>query len=133
MGSTMLSYIDAKVLGKFLNSYPKTYSLFLHKIANEIRIIQFKLKDAAYKPARSKVALTLINSISFRSKNTALPAIHGLKRTEIAEITGLALETVVRTLAELEKRKIIKRELKAIKILDYPMLAKISGIQAKSA
>jgi CRP/FNR family transcriptional regulator len=127
MGDTTLSYIDAKVLGEFLNSYPGTYSLFLNKIANEVRTIQLKLKDTAYKPAGSKVALALINAVSFRSGNTAAPAIYGLKRTEIAEITGLALETVVRALAELEKKKIIKRENKAIKILDYPVLSRIAG------
>ncbi|MBI4801892.1 MAG: Crp/Fnr family transcriptional regulator [Elusimicrobia bacterium] len=131
MGTTILSYIDSKTLGEFLNSYPKTYLLFLHKIANEVRDIQLKLTDTAYKPAKSKVAQTLINAISFKSRNTDKPAIYGLKRTEIAEITGLALETVVRTLADFEKKKIIKREPKAIKILDYHILAKIANPHAK--
>lgn len=133
MGDAVLSYIDGKTLGEFLNAYPKTYLLFLHKIANEVRDIQLKLNDTAYKPAKSKVAQSLINTISFKSKNTDKPAIHGLTRTEIAEITGLALETVVRTLAELEKNKIIKREPKAIKILNYHALARIANPHAKPA
>jgi len=127
MGSTTLSFITAKALNEFLTAYPGTYPLLLHKIANELRSLQLKLKDTAYKPAKSKVALALINAISYKSKNTNTPAIHGLKRTEIAEITGLALETVVRALAELEKKRVIKRETKAIKILDYSSLVKLSG------
>ena len=131
MGETILSFVDKKKLQDFLETHPKTYSLFLHKIATEMRVLQLKLKDTAYKPARSKVARALLNAISYKSKDTTTPAIHGLKRTEIAEITGLALETVVRTLAELEKRHIIKRETKAIKILDYPTLVRVADPHAK--
>lgn len=131
MGETLLSFVDKKNLEQFLNNHPKTYKLFLNKIAVEMRTLQLKLKDTAYKPARSKVARALLNAISYKSKDTATPAIHGLKRTEIAEITGLALETVVRTLAELEKRSVIKRETKAIKILDYPTLTRIADPHAK--
>lgn len=127
MGNTVLSLIDAKTLHEFLDLFPRTYPLLLRTIATELRIVQHKLKDTAYQPAKSKVASTLIRAISYKSKGTTAPAIHGLKRTEIAEITGLALETVVRALAELEKKQVIKRETKAIKILDYPALMKLAG------
>lgn len=130
MGPTTLCFIETKALNKFINTHPGIYPMLLRKIAKELRAIQLKLKDTAYKPAKSKVALALINAISYKSKNTDAPAIHGLKRTEIAEITGLALETVVRALAELEKKKVIKRETKAIKILEYSSLLQLSGAQA---
>ena len=131
MGATTLSFIDTKALNEFLNSYPVTYPLLLHKISKELSALQLKLKDTAYKPADSKVAMALINAISYKSKDTDRPAIHGLKRTEIAEITGLALETVVRALAALEKKKVIQRETKAIKILDYSALARLAASHAK--
>ena len=131
MGPTTISFVNTKTLTEFLNTFPKTYPLLLHTISNEMRAIQLKLKDTAYKPAKSKVAMALIKAISYKSKNTTTPAIHGLKRTEIAEITGLALETVVRALAELEKKKVIKREVKAIKILDYSTLVKIADPHAR--
>ena len=133
MGPTTISFIDTKTLEKFLNSYPKTYPLLLRKVSGEVRNMELKLRDTAYKPARSKVALALINAISYKSRNTETPAIHGLKRTEIAEITGLALETVVRALAELEKKKIIQREAKAIKILDYATLVRVADPHMKKA
>ena len=131
MGDTVLSFVDTKKLEHFLETHPKVYKIFLRKLANEMRGMQYKVKDTAYKPARSKVAKALITAVSFKSKNTSVPAIHGLKRTEIAEITGLALETVVRTLADLEKRNVIKRETKSIKILDYPTLVRIADPHAK--
>jgi CRP/FNR family transcriptional regulator len=131
MGETILSFVDKKSLEQFLNDHPKTYKLFLHKVATEMRTLQLKLKDTAYKPARSKVARALLNAISYKSKDTERPAIFGLKRTEIAEITGLALETVVRTLADLEKRNIIKREAKSIKILDHDTLVRVADPHSK--
>ncbi len=133
MGDTILSFVDKKSLESFLDQHPKTYKLFLKKVAAETHALQMKLNDTAYKPARSKVARALLNAISFKSKDTERPAIFGLKRTEIAEITGLALETVVRTLAELEKRDIIKRETKSIKILDFATLSRIADPHAARA
>ena len=131
MGDTLLSFMGKKPLETLLDTWPRTYKIILHKLAGETRALQHKLKDTAYKPARSKVARALINAISFKSKDTTTPAIHGLKRTEIAEITGLALETVVRALQAMEKRSTIKRETKAIKILDYATLARIADPHAK--
>ncbi|MEA3306432.1 MAG: Crp/Fnr family transcriptional regulator [Elusimicrobiota bacterium] len=126
MGKTTVSAIAGKSFKKLLKSYPKLPLLFLKRLSNDVCAMQINLKDTAYKPAKVKIANTLLKSISFSSKDTASPTIHGLKRIEIAEITGLALETVVRALAAMEKSKIIKRETKSIKILDLAKLNKIS-------
>ena len=127
MGDTTLSFLSEKALDNFLTADPKTHRLFLRKLAQEAHGLQAKLSDAAYQPAKGKVAKALLKAVSFKSKDTSAPAIYGLKRTEIAEITGLALETVVRILAEFEKKHLIKRETKSIKILDHAGLSKIAG------
>lgn len=129
MRNSLISFIDRKKFQDFMGSYTEVASIMMKKMAVENRTMQLKLKDTAYKPAKSKIAHTLIKHISFKSRNTPNPTIYGLKRTEIAELTGLALETVVRTLSELEKKKIIKRSPSYIKILDYDALCKISGQQ----
>lgn len=127
MGTATISFISQIDFEKMIAKYPRISALMIKKMAIENRIIQSKLKDTAYKPARAKIAYTLIKHISFKSKNTPTPTIYGLKRTEIAELTGLALETVVRTLSDLEKKNIIKRSTSHIKIIDYQTLLKISG------
>ena len=131
MGDTTLSFLSEKALDNFLSANPKTYKLFLRKLAEETHNLQAKLSDAAYQPAKGKVAKALLKAVSFKSKDTSVPAIYGLKRTEIAEITGLALETVVRILAEFEKKHLIQRESKSIKILDCAGLSKIAGPHIK--
>lgn len=125
MGDTILSCFSDKALENFLAVRPETYKLFLRELAEEAHDLLKKLNDSAYQPAKGKVAKTLLKAVSFKSRDTSLPAIYGLKRTEIAEITGLALETVVRILAEFEKKHLIKREAKSIKILDHEALSKI--------
>lgn len=127
MGDTIICKIDKIHFYNLMNQYPNISKLIIKKMSNEIRILQLKLKDTAYKPAKSKVANTLIKHISFKTKDSQYPTIYGLKRREIAEITGLALETVVRILSEFEKKKIIQRSPNFIKILDYQTLVKISG------
>ncbi len=129
MGNTTISFIEGNAFKLFMDSFPGVYGLMLQKMAMENRAMQLKLKDTAYKPAKAKIAHTLIKHISFKTRNTPTPTIYGLKRTEIAELTGLALETVVRCLSDLEKKKIIKRAADHIKILDYESLQKISGQQ----
>ncbi|GAB4031003.1 MAG: hypothetical protein Fur0012_07730 [Elusimicrobiota bacterium] len=129
MRNSIISFIDRKKFQDLMDNHPGLALLMMKKMAIENRTMQLKLKDTAYKPAKSKIAHTLIKHISFKSRNTPNPTIYGLKRTEIAELTGLALETVVRTLSELEKKKIIKRSPSYIKILDYDSLCKISGQQ----
>ena len=126
MGKTTVSFIDSKSFKTLLKSYPKLHHLFLQKLSKDVLKLQGSLKDTAYKSAKVKIANTLLNSISFKSKNTNSPTMYGIKRTEIAEITGLALETVVRALAAMEKKNIIKREAKSIKIINLPELNKIS-------
>lgn len=127
MGNTVISRISLKDWNSFLNE--TTYRELLKQLSIEMRKIFYKLKDTAYLPAKNKVALTLLNYISYKTKNTLNPTIYGLKRIEIAEITGLALETVVRTLAIFEKKKIIKRDGRAIKILDIEKINKLANIQ----
>jgi DNA-binding MarR family transcriptional regulator len=71
-----------------------------------------------YKNARERIVNVLLNHISFTTQASKIPTVYNLKRNEIAELCGLRVETVVRMLRKLEKKKIIKRERNAIKIID---------------
>ena len=126
MGETFIAKINRNDFMEFLKKFPEMYEILVRKMAMDNRILQIKLQESAYKPAKAKVAHTLIKHISYKTKNSDQPYIYGLKRREIAEITGLAIETVVRVLSNFEKNKIIQRSTNYIKILDYPKLLKIS-------
>ncbi|PIS47155.1 MAG: hypothetical protein COT17_04990 [Elusimicrobia bacterium CG08_land_8_20_14_0_20_51_18] len=129
MGEAFISLIAGPAFNKLMEKFPRISYLMLKKMSIENKAMQLKLKDTAYKPAKAKVAHTLAKHISYKSKNTETPTIYGVKRTEIAEITGLALETVVRILSDFEKKKMIERSPSHIKILDLQALLKISHQQ----
>ncbi len=79
MGKTLVSEMDIKSFKKFLNAQPKLYHFLLKKLSQDLIELQGSLKDTAYKPAKVKIANTLLKSISFKSKDTNSPTIHGLK------------------------------------------------------
>ncbi|NLH39172.1 MAG: Crp/Fnr family transcriptional regulator [Elusimicrobia bacterium] len=96
-------------------------------LCNEITNLQKKLCNMAYKTAEEKVASILINHISFVNKKLMTPIVYNLKRSEIAELSGLRVETVVRTLQKFEKDNILKRNNNFIKIINPEMLFKIGN------
>jgi CRP-like cAMP-binding protein len=80
----------------------------------------------AWQNAEEKVINVIINHISFVTQNDPNPIV-SIKRSEIAEICGLRVETVVRTLQKLEDKKIIKRDGQKIKILSLSKLLEINS------
>lgn len=52
-----------------------------------------------------------------------------LSREELAGIVGTAIETLVRTLADFKKERLISTEKRKIRILDLSRLAKVGNIQ----
>lgn len=126
MGEIYISFFPKKFFIEMLrNDFDFCYAI-MKIFCMDIGNLQTKIASMAYQTAEEKIAGILLNHISFSTKNTPTPTIYGLKRTEIAEISGLRIETVVRTLARFEKKKIIKRERDSIKILDMDKLLEIN-------
>jgi CRP/FNR family transcriptional regulator len=58
----------------------------------------------------------------FKSENFELP----LSRKELAELSGMSSETVIRMLKKFDDDKLIGLQGKSLQILDYPRLKRIS-------
>ncbi|MEF3280003.1 MAG: Crp/Fnr family transcriptional regulator [Elusimicrobiota bacterium] len=127
MGDTIISTFPKDFFVDLLKSDFEFTLEIIKGFCSDILYLQTRLSNMAYKTAEEKIASVLINHISFSTKNTKTPYVYNLKRTEISEIAGLRIETVVRTLQKFEKRKIIKREQNSIKILSIDDLLKISN------
>lgn len=93
----------------------------------EIGYLQSRISHIAYKTADEKIASALINHIRFTSHDEAKPEVIHLKRIDIAEMCGLRIETVVRTLQKFEKKNIIERKGVNIKIININELINISN------
>jgi len=122
---TTVSYFSKEKWIEILKS-DFDFSLEIMKLfCTEIGNLQTRLCMMAWQSAEEKVVNTLINHISFVTQNDPNPVL-SIKRNEIAEICGLRIETVVRTLQKLENKKIIKREKQKIKILSLQKLIEIN-------
>lgn len=127
MGETVVSLIDYAAFVEFLQNHPVACRALIGALARDIRIIESKANDIAYKTAKSRVADVLIQSISARSMKAGHPAVYGTKRRELAEMAGLSVETTVRTLTRLEEKKLIRRNDGHIAILDTETLRSIAS------
>ncbi len=127
MGESLISVFHKDVWVDLLKSDFEFCLELMRLFCAEIGNLQTRLATMAYKSAEEKIASVLLNHISFTTQSTPTPTVYNLKRNEIAELCGLRVETVVRTLQKLERKKIIKRESHAIKILQIKQLIELRG------
>ncbi len=101
---------------------------FSLSIINELNISIDKLLSKVFylshKNIQSRMAELLLNFSDkiFESKTFILP----ISRTELAELTNMAKENVVRTLKDFESKGYIKSKGRQVEIIDYKSLSEIS-------
>lgn len=109
-------------------------SLSMHIIellSAELGSAEEQIVHIAQKPVKERLAETLLllkeTYGTEDGDNSALGV--RLSREELAAIVGTAIETLVRTIAEFKRERLISTEKKKIRILDPDRLAKIGNIQ----
>ena len=118
MGDVYISSFNKNTWLEFLRLDFDFSIEIMKSFCTEIEDLQTRIALMLYKNARERIVNVLLNHISFTTQASKIPTVYNLKRNEIAELCGLRVETVVRMLRKLEKKKIIKRERNAIKIID---------------
>lgn len=127
MVESVVSMIDGSELEKFLLKHPYAALALLKEISKDVRRGEAKARDIAFKPARSRLAGTLIRMMTEPENKKGRPSVENLKRKEIAEMAGLTIETTVRLLKDFESRKLVQRDGKSIRITDLDKLRALSG------
>ena len=127
MEESVVSMIDIETFKKFLVQHPRSALALLREVSRDVRRGEAKARDIAFKPARGRLAGTLLRTVpdSAVKKNQAV--ISGLKRKDIAEMAGLTIETTVRLLKDFESRGLVARKGKDIQVLDVEKLKSLSG------
>jgi CRP-like cAMP-binding protein len=125
MEESVVSFIDRAELEKFLLEHPKASLALLSEVSRDVRRGEAKARDIAFKPARARLAGTLLRTMDEKAK--PCPTVGTLKRKELAEMAGLTIETAVRLLKDFEDRGLTKRKGKDILILDLEKLKSLSG------
>jgi len=116
---------------EFLNLLKKNPDLsirLINVLSQELEQSQSKISQLTFKDAKARLALILLELAKSygvkRNEGIFLGIV--LKREEIAEMAGIALETAVRLLSQFKKEDIIKLEGKQITLLNEPKLQTLS-------
>jgi CRP/FNR family transcriptional regulator len=110
IGEVSLCRFSRNELTKFVQSSPDVMKLMVEFAARELAMAQDQLLLLGNGSAEEKVVMFLVNwhyrlaRLSVSSKTVPLP----MRRQDIADFLGLKLETVSRTLARLEQKKVIR-------------------------
>lgn len=105
-----------------LNKYPDLSHQFIKILANNIREKEEQLLELAYHSVRKRMAQTLV-----RLSKQMEPEHFKISRDELAALSGMATETVSRTLTDFKDEGLIEKKGSLINILDLNRLIKMKN------
>lgn len=108
---------------------PKLAWNTMQVLSQDLKLAEQHLINIAQKTVKERIAEALVllyNTFGVKEDEKSLDI--ALSRSEIADIAGTTTETTIRTLAALNKEKLILLEGKTIQILELKKLIKTAGI-----
>jgi CRP-like cAMP-binding protein/CheY-like chemotaxis protein len=118
MEDIKLVKVDREEIKRLLESNPHLTLEFLELIAKEYKESKDRLLHMAYDSVRGRIAKTLL---MLSEINTHI----FLSRADLANLTGIAKETLIRTLSEFKESGLIETSSKSYKVLKKKELEKI--------
>lgn len=106
-----------------LHKYPEISTDFIRLLSNHIHEKEEQMLELAYHSVRKRVAKVLLR---LRKKSSAINEII-ISREELAEIAGIAVETVSRTLTDFKCEGILEKNGDLIKLLNAEKLSKMKN------
>ena len=128
---SQVTFIPIDIFYKTIKANPDMALYLVKFFADQLKETENRLKHQSAMSAIEKVAfaiITVVNSFGFDKKDPSLLD-YTPSRKDLASLAGTTYETIIRNLAELEKKKVIKLEAKSIRIIDLPKLNSISENQ----
>ncbi|MCI2430745.1 Crp/Fnr family transcriptional regulator [Candidatus Acetothermia bacterium] len=126
---TSARFVKREEFLDFLKRHPQVALQLAEKIARELQGFQAKLIEVAYEGCRARLArilLALAREYGAEEKE-GLRITAKLTRNDLAEMAGISTETAIRTLTELEERRLIRLERRKICILDQDGLEELAA------
>ena len=121
---SVVSMIDTRTFYNFLTKYPNASFALMRELARDVRRGENKARDIAFKPARGRLADTLIRMMQAKKPH---PLVAGIKRRDLAEMAGLTIETTVRLLKDFSERDILRKKDKDLLNLNEAALRALAG------
>ncbi len=123
-----LTYLDEARFKVFLAKEPALASRLFAQLARDIRVAEDKARDMAMKSSRERLAGELLSLRPASPAGAKSPAFRlPYTRQDLGELAGLAQETVIRLITELEAEKIISTNGRLMTILNPQALERRAG------
>jgi CRP-like cAMP-binding protein/CheY-like chemotaxis protein len=115
---SLLCHIPQNQLDELLGKYPEVGQKFIKILARDIREKEELLIQLTYHSVRKKMSEALLRL--YHTSNDSLT--FTISREDLAAMSGMAIETVSRTLADFKEECLIEKKSNTIVILDLPRL-----------
>lgn len=128
ISETQVCFISGEVILSLIRKNAELGLLFMKHLANDLKTAEEKAISIAQKPARERVAESIIilkDIYGYEQEGSVIDI--SLKRDEIAGIAGTSRETVVRILSEYNDEKILHLNGRKIQVLDIEKLIRIAN------
>lgn len=106
-----------------LNKYPEISRQFIKILSKDIHQKEEQLLELAYLSVRKRIAQVLVR-LSYQSSTSHLL---NVSRDELAELAGVALETVSRTLSDFKEEGLIEKNGNQIELIDLTRISKLKN------
>ena len=126
-----LSFLEEPVFRGLLEKHPALALRLLGDLSRHLLKTEDKARDIAMKSSRERLAAELIalgNSPKAEQSGAAMRLPY--TRQELADLAGLAQETVIRLLGEMETDGVIAMQGREFRILNITALARIAGTRS---
>ncbi|HBS13102.1 MAG TPA: hypothetical protein DEO36_11275 [Flavobacteriaceae bacterium] len=120
LGETSIIKIDKNEIKNILQSNPNIALDLISMLSSNIETIKNQMLQLAYSTVRNRVAKTLLLVIKDDPLKTIV-----LSRSDLANITGIAKETLTRTLSDFKEERLIKTNRSSIVVIDEEKLKKV--------
>jgi CRP/FNR family transcriptional regulator, polysaccharide utilization system transcription regulator len=125
MEPSIISLVDEQSFTGFLMKYPNASLALLRALSHDVRMADNKARDVAFKPARNRLADVLLR---MKKPGKAHSIVAGTKRRDLAEMSGLSIETTVRLLKDFEQRGLLEKKDKDLILLNEDQLRSLAGL-----
>ena len=131
MTDSCLAYIPEAVFKEFISRHQALSFKMMSHLSRDLRLAEDKARDLAMKSSRERLAeLLVMLRGSYGASSTSGDVVLKMPftRLDLAELTGLAQETVIRLLSEMEAQKVISVKGRTVTILNEKALQKLATV-----
>jgi CRP-like cAMP-binding protein len=121
---SIVCIIPQEEMEKVLDLYPEVARKFINLLARDNRDKEEQLIQLAYQSVRKKLAGAILRLYNQQPKEIEFLT---ASREDLAALACIAAETVSRTLSDFRDEKLIDRQGKIIKILDFDKLSRMKN------